>query len=324
LSQEYGVTLARPHADLGGSSNLNLLVTDGKDALVARVYRRHVTAERLAAIQTVRRALAASGVPAPVAVPTRVGKWWTRVNENLIEVEPFVASDAKMDDWPRIVDGLRALGAVHSLLARVELPEQGSSTDFANYASAETALSETRRGTARIRAWGASGEELRLADGADRLAEQVTAAERDMPDLPRQVVHGDYWDNNILFRAGALALLTDFDFMGVRPRLDDLALPLFYSALVLAQRGVDADGSLRELGRLVDAYDSGLEDRLSESERVALPLALCRQPLWSFAVWIANLDDERAARAHAAGMRPALDLALSVSADLERWRSALV
>ena len=40
----------------------------------------------------------------------------------------------------------------------------------------------------------------------------------------RQLVHGDFWDDNGLFREGRIVLVTDLDFMGVRPRVDDLAL----------------------------------------------------------------------------------------------------
>jgi len=326
FTQQYGLGPARPDADLGGSSNLNVLVTDGEELFVARVYRHHMTAVRLAAIQAARRVLADGGVPASVAVPTRAGKPWTLIGENLIEVERFVASDAKMDDCPRFEAGLRVLGRAHNLLAGVEVAGQAGLADFANYLPADAALTGTHRGTARIRAWGASGGELRLAGAADRLAERVAAeGATAAADLHRQLVHGDFWDNNVLFRDGAVVLVTDLDFMGVRPRVDDLALPLYYSGLFfLKRRGADGGAPIHELRRLVDAYDSGLEHRLSEAERAALPLAICRQPLWSFGIWIADLDDERAARAHAAELQPAVDWTLSVAMDLERWQAAFV
>src|SRR4051794_4787392 len=54
--------------DLGGSSNLNLLLSDtdddgGQHRYVVRVYRPWVTTARLADMQLVRRRLAAGGVP---------------------------------------------------------------------------------------------------------------------------------------------------------------------------------------------------------------------------------------------------------------------
>jgi Ser/Thr protein kinase RdoA (MazF antagonist) len=73
-------------------------------------------------------------------------------------------------------------------------------------------------------------------------------------------------------------LLADFDFMGERVRVDDLALTLHHA-------GSDLRAGPRELparlARLVGAYDRGLEVPLSEAERAALPLAMARQSLSS-------------------------------------------
>src|SRR5215831_16923442 len=49
--------------DLGGSLNLNLLVSRGDDQLVVRVHRPSVSADRLLAIQAVRARVDAAGVP---------------------------------------------------------------------------------------------------------------------------------------------------------------------------------------------------------------------------------------------------------------------
>lgn len=71
----------------------------------------------------------------------------------------------------------------------------------------------------------ANRAELRLAAVAEELAELVAETEAGLvPRLPRQLVHGDFWDNNVLFRRGRPVLLADFDFMGERARIDDLAL----------------------------------------------------------------------------------------------------
>jgi Ser/Thr protein kinase RdoA (MazF antagonist) len=60
--------------------------------------------------------------------------------------------------------------------------------------------------------------------GAEELAELVGQAEAGLvARLPRQLVHGDFWDNNVLFRHGRPVLVCDFDFMGERARIDDLA-----------------------------------------------------------------------------------------------------
>src|SRR4051812_2270569 len=60
---------AHDTTDLGGSSNLNLLLREGNRRWVVRVYRPWVTASRLGAIQQARRQLASGGVPC--ALPLR-------------------------------------------------------------------------------------------------------------------------------------------------------------------------------------------------------------------------------------------------------------
>ena len=66
-------------------------------------------------------------------------------------------------------------------------------------------------------------------EAAEELAQLVDAAERTAAPLPRQLVRGNLWDNNVFFRAGRPVLVTDLDFMGKRLRIDDLALTLYYT-----------------------------------------------------------------------------------------------
>ena len=193
---------------------------------------------------------------------------------------------------------------------------------FANHIEATEALARTLRGTQRMRAWHPSALELELAENVEELARVVTQAERPFIErLPRQLVHGDFWDNNVLFRAGVVVLVTDFDFMGERARIDDLALTLYFTSLQYPEQPVSADQLVR-LRQLIDAYDSGLADPLSSVERVALPLALARQPLWSIGGWVALLDDEETAREHARGTAWAVDWALGIVRELDRWQRA--
>lgn len=139
--------------------------------------------------------------------------------------------------------------------------------------------------------------------------------------LPRQLVHGDFWDNNVLYRDEEMVLIHDFDHMGERARVDDVGLTLYF---MNSEAGTDIDDGRRPLllRRLLDAYDSGLETQLTAAERAALPLALARQPLWSVGGWIASLDDERAARAHARGMNTAIEFALGIVRAMPQWQEA--
>jgi Ser/Thr protein kinase RdoA (MazF antagonist) len=323
LCDGYGVDGAQGVLDLGGSSSLNLLLRDERRRYVVRVYRPYVTEARVADLQTARRALAAGGVPCPEAVPTRDGRPWLVLDGRVVEAERYIDHDADMDSWERLDTALPTLGRIHTILRGVAVGPDGKRPLFANHIAPQDALDRTLRGTRRIRAWGPSAAEARLADAAEALAHLLAVAEVELAlALPEQLVHGDFWDNNVCFRDGRLVLVTDFDFMGERARIDDLALTLYFTSLEYAEDPV-SDGQLQRLRGLVDAYDSGLDDPLTGTERAALPLAMARQPLWSIGGWVVLLDDEASARRHAVGTSWAVTWALCILRELDRWQAAL-
>src|SRR5690348_6281401 len=104
LRERYGIR-GEGATDLGGSSNLNLRLSDGRRRYVVRVYRPWVTAARLADLQRVRRRLACGGVPCAQPLRALDGGSWVVVDGRLVEVEPYVAHDAKMDSWLRLAAG---------------------------------------------------------------------------------------------------------------------------------------------------------------------------------------------------------------------------
>jgi homoserine kinase type II len=193
---------------------------------------------------------------------------------------------------------------------------------FANHVKPWEANDWAARAARRVRAWGPSRDELRLAEATEELARRVTAAERKfVAALPRQLAHGDFWDSTVFFRAGRVVLVTDFDFMGERARIDDLALNLYYANSTFSEDPL-SDDRLQRLRRLVEAYNRGLDDPLTPDERAALPFALARQPLWWAGRWLALLDDEALARRGLADMAADLGWALQVTREPERWQTA--
>lgn len=94
-------------------------------------------------------------------------------------------------------------------------------------------------------------------------------------------MHGDFWDNNVLFDEEAIAAALDFGFMNQRPRVDDLALS-FWFYLLEPGHGRPAAADQKVLGMLVDAYNEASAMPLTAAELEALPLATARQPAWSF------------------------------------------
>jgi Ser/Thr protein kinase RdoA (MazF antagonist) len=322
LGDHWGLGWFAEAVDLGGSSSLNLLVGDADRRYVVRVHRPHVTPERLSAIHQARRALLAGGVPCVPPVPTLGGAAWVHLEGRLVEVEAYVDHDAVMDSWQRLEAGMALQAKTHNLLRQLEIGEEGRRPRFANHLEPAEVTASVRRGVERIRGWEPTPAERRLAAVAEELAERVTQAEAGLVAwLPRQLVHGDLWDNNVGFRHGRPVLVADFDFMGEWARIDDLALTLWCARCDLAAEGDPAADRAR-LGRLVAGYDAGLDIPLAETERAALPVAMARQPLSSIGGWVARLDDPAAARRHAASVAPELEAALEIMTELEPWQDA--
>jgi Ser/Thr protein kinase RdoA (MazF antagonist) len=320
LRAHWGVRPAGPTPDLGGSVNLNLLVTDGRSPRVARVYRPFVTGQRVAALQAVRRHLAWHGIPCAEPIPGRGGLGWQTFQGRAVEVEPYVAAPAVMNTLPRVRTGLAVLGRIHALLRAFPADAAAAAPRFANYVAADGLVAAVAAGTRRIRAWPPTPDEARLADLADQLAATLAGREQHDPAPPRrQLVHGDFWDNNIRFRHRQIALVTDFDFAGERPRTDDLALTLYYTSVDITDITCRPD----QLMDLVGAYEAGLGTRLGRNERAALPLAMARQPLWSIAVWVALLDNQDTARRHLAATARELTWALHLISRITQVQNAL-
>ncbi|MDP9237406.1 MAG: phosphotransferase [Chloroflexota bacterium] len=299
---------------------MNLLVEHRPDRFVVRVYRPWVTPSRLADLQLVRRALARGGVPCTEPIETHAGESWVVVEDRLVEVEPYVEHDGNMDSWQRLKVALPLLGRAHTLMQALEVTEDGRVAPAANHVEAADAVAWTSRGTDRIRSWDASPSELRLAEASEELARLLNDAEGGRPPLARQLVHGDFWDNNVLFRSDRVVLVGDFDFMGERPRVDDLALVLYCTNSTFWKDPL-SDDRIHQLRDLVDAYDHGLTDHLTGVERAAIPLALARTPL-CFVGMVASVDSTAGAKRLAAEISWDVAWGLAIVRNLDRWQRA--
>ncbi len=258
VAERYGLPVGHPRRP-GGGFNLNVLLDDH----VLRVYGPWVSAERLTAIQGMRRTLRSRGVPIPDLRLALDGAPWCAFGECVLEVERYV-SGGPMDSWERLCAGMFALGRLHALMADLDVAVP---PPIANHLPQELAWEATLDATAVVRGWGPTPEEERLAEIAEALARLLP-----LNELPRQPVHGDFWDTNVRFAGARVAAVLDFDFAGIRPRVDDLALPLAYAVQV---RGTP----LSDVRELVDAYDAGAVPPLSPDERRALPFAMVRMAL---------------------------------------------
>ena len=321
MRDRYQLSWHGEPVDLGGSSNLNLHLPDESGGYVLRVHRSWVSGPRLTAIQDVRSRLVRAGLPFLEAIQTRDQRGWLELDGyHLLEVEKYVwGEDMEMGD--RLLAAMPMLARTHDELSRIDAGPAARQAPSASHVEARLALDSTRQAAAAIRAWAASPEEERIAALSERLAGELQRAERPYVEvLPRQLVHGDFWDSNVRFRDLEIVAVLDLDFMEERPRIDDLALTLYY---VNSTLGPDHGASERvaALRSLVRAYDSALEQPLSSSERAALPFAIARTVL-AFTRHLALRDDEDEQREVATAWSSDLDWSLEMVRDAGRWQQA--
>jgi homoserine kinase type II len=320
LSAAWNIDPTPPTRDLGGSSTLNLLVDDPHRPVVARIYRRWMTTARLDAMQRARRYLAAGNLPFASPIATRDGASWITIGDHLVELKSYVSSTAKMDSWERIAAAMPTLGQIHELLSTLELPEPGRDAPASNSIARADLVAGVEGGVHRLRSVADSSDELRLAETALRLAIRVATVEQDLDPGPAQLVHGDFWDNNVFFDNGQIVLVTDLDFMGIRPRIDDLALTLYYTNSTFTDDQTSPQRR-RRLAQLVDAYDASLETPLTSDERRSIPLAIARTAL-GFIAMMADAESDEVV--HTLAREMTLDLAwvAAILDHLAGWQSA--
>jgi Ser/Thr protein kinase RdoA (MazF antagonist) len=320
LRAQYGLRWDGEPVDLGGSNNLNLHLPGTDGGWVARVYCPWTSPARLGAIQLVRSVLVAAGLPFAETVAGRAGQSWIAFDGRVVEVERYVTGD-NMDTGADLLHGMRVLGQIHDVLAGIDAPPAARDAPFPNHVEANRALAWTRQGTATIRAGNSSADDLHAVHVADRLATELADAEPQVAgNLPRQLVHGDFWDNNVLFRNGEIVLLLDLDFMGERPRIDDLALTLYYANSTYG-KGYNTPERIAMLADLVDSYDRGLVHELTTAERAALPYAVARTVL-CFVGMLAFIQEPVARHNLVREIAPDLQWSLELVRDVQRWRTA--
>ncbi|MGI8769697.1 MAG: phosphotransferase enzyme family protein [Propionibacteriaceae bacterium] len=317
----FGMVGVRGWRDLGGSWTTNLRLA-GTPAVVARVYRTSTPVDRVVALQSVRTALADAGLPTVRPLRSADGETVATLSGGqAVELEPYVDWDARMCTADLLRTGHRLLARLHDVLRDIDIPAAALSDDDANYLSAADAPVLSRRGARRIHSWG-DAELDRYAEEVVAHLDRVVAAEEPLSHGELiQPVHGDYWDNNVLFAGGRVAALLDLGFLGRRTRVDDLALTAYFF-LLEPGKGLPSGDDLRHICSFADAYDAAAAIPLSRRERLSFPLVIARQPAWSIGKWVLR-NDEPLARKHAREAASELPVAQAILADLPRWQSVL-
>ncbi len=315
----YSIKLTKKPKVLWGSRSLNLLLNTVDGRFVLRVHRDWITSGRLQAIQTAHKALNAADIPSADLKPTLTGETWTKYKNNLVELESYVENDGDMNTWERLEAGLPMLGRIHSIFKTLEVNSEGKHPVVANHIAPEDVQKLTKRAEARINQWGPDTKQLEFVAIVKGLAGRLETAESQyVGKLPHQLVHGDFWDNNVLFRNEKLVVVLDLDFMGERARIDDLALTLYYTNSMLGGDYL-SDERIRKLSRLAELYDSGQDEPLTATERAALPLAIARTPLFMMR-YIAMMESKKEAAKPMANDLVDYKWGLGLLDDLKHWQ----
>ncbi len=282
------------------------------------IYRAGTTRARMRALHVARGRLADEGIPVVGLLPSVAGRTWEQVGDRMLEVENWVHHDGQMNTWQRLRQGCLLLAAVHSAWADLDLGSDGEACAWANWIAPSQIAAHAAAAVDTLNRWRLRG----LAREVERLAE-LTSVE--FAALPEQVVHGDFWDNNIYLRGEDIVAVTDFDFLGRRPRIDDLALTLYFAdeQPYFAGSG-DRSAAVRrsDLTPLVTAYTHRLDEPLTDVELTALPFALARQPMWTFAKNVLEHPDQDRAREDAIATAAAVGRALEILDEPEAWSHA--
>src|SRR5262249_20250854 len=137
--------------------------------------RAWVTQERLEGIQSVRGTLRAAGLPFTQILPTTNGRPWISFADWLVEVEPCVVGQ-DMRTWAELLDGMRMLGTIHTVLSGIPAPPGTRRAPAANHINAAEAFETTMRACSAIRSWASSADEERIARVSEELANALRCA----------------------------------------------------------------------------------------------------------------------------------------------------
>jgi homoserine kinase type II len=323
LSDEYGFNKSAGYADLDGSSSLNLLVEMNATKYVVRVYRPYVSASRLDDMIRIRKKLNENDIPFSKTYQTMSGQDYITWNGRLVEAEYYVKNDGVMDNIEKLRHALPIFGKITSLLSGIENPSADTGNPlFANHIKFEKIAEMTEKGCVRMQSWNLTEDEREIIYKSKRLCGQINkAGGKIFANLPKQLAHGDFWDNNVLFDDTKIALITDLDFMGERCRIEDIALTLYFSHISDFCKSEAMSGErAAELKELLNIYESGLKMPLSESEKGALPIAIALQALWGIGGWVVLLDDDNSAKNYASGMMWELERCGYIMDNLNEWQ----
>jgi homoserine kinase type II len=256
-----------------GLMNRHWFLDEGPRRLVLRQYNAARSSEAVAWEQALVRHAADADWPTPKPLPTAGGETVVRHSGHLWSLAPFLPGEPELAPTPeRWALRGKLLARLHADLASFENSDQrpgvGSVIDLdawlagsgLTFEKAVATLAETHpelAGHARERRERSLEELARLGFDA----------------LPRQAIHGDFQDYNLLWSGHELTGLLDFDSARLDAPVVDLAVMLMPFMPL----------SVEETAALLRGYESVRQ--LSPQERASIPALVRAHVLW----WVATL-----------------------------------
>lgn len=249
-----------------------LVTSQGR--FVVSVFGDEVTRGHLAAMQSVRRTLAADGLPVVPAIDSILS-----LDGRVAEIQPWVPHDGYVTDRAGILAAVAALGPLHIAMARCDVtPEQRS----APWSWPEELADRLgREAPSVLSAAAESGRDLAAAvESAQRILSTLSGFEVFRRDL--QLTHGDFHARNVLLTGGKVTAIVDFERLEFRPALHDLAWPLIFWRVLGSDLGEWSEPDWEWAAACCSAYAA--TQPLAHDAWVQLPLLMASIPAYGIAM----------------------------------------
>jgi Ser/Thr protein kinase RdoA (MazF antagonist) len=235
-----------------------------------------VTRVHMQATQIARLALVQAGLAVAAPVRTSAGTTILEWDGSLCELQPWIFHDGDGHNWANLITAASALRRMHDCM--VTCPAVPDEQDDPWSSPAELANQLAENVVSLRRYADHAGMVIdRFLQQAGHILETLHGAGI-LDSCPRQLTHGDFQGHNILFKAGALAGIIDFERLEHRPRLYDLAWPFIFWRYFGTTLGDYNDSDWQSARACCEAYAAASTPALDDHDWATLPLLMAYIP----------------------------------------------
>ena len=322
IKKEYGINFdVNQVTNLGGSYNLNLLVSTTNDKFVARFYQKSTHLARLLDIQKVKEGLSKKNIPIAKTILNKCKKTFSHFDGHLLELEQYIEKDRTMSSFEDIKKGFQILAKVHTQLKEINLSKISQHPLISNHVELEYIKPWVSRGIKFILESKPISSEKEYCQKINRLATFVTNRLPTIYEkLPRQLIHGDFKDNNIFLKDDKINLITDFDFMGNRPRIDEISLTI--NSMILQNKYKNIEDIVNDIKILLKIYNQNTNNKINKIETESLSLSLIKLHT-VFCGIIPNIDSKEKISEEIKKRNSDLETPLKIMAHFSKWQNLI-